>query len=150
MSMTHVPDCVSLLETNELTSPENIKRLSFVYGHKNKTYKLRIPVNLIKDERSPICSAIINEENDITEYVLSLDGPFHNFYMQPLTVRDIIHPALRDSFKVLEVVESNLRIHTHTSLDDKITFHYSHEWPRYNKSLAMETYNLLSYLDLAA
>ena len=44
---------------------------------------------------------------------------------------------------------SDLRVHTYTSLNKSIHFHYGDKWVKYDNDAYNETYNRLNHLDLA-
>ena len=149
VALTHVPDCVSFLETTDLLTSEAVNRLRFVFGHDNKTYNLSVPVHLDKTPRLQVCSATLNEKEDITSHIQALAGPFNNFFMQPLLVEDLVPEFQHEKFELLEIIESDLRYHKYESLKDRVMFHYGHEWPAYNSSERNIVLKKLAFLDLA-
>ncbi len=149
VSIVHVSDCVATLETTNLLSSKTLRYIDFLYGHNAVSYKLRIPVHLSKKMGNPIMSATINELVDITDKVHGMAGPFHNFFMQPLKVKDIIPEKYHDNFRNLEIMTSDLQMHKYYNLNDRIHFHYGLDWAKYDKSAAYRTLGRLEYLDLA-
>ena len=148
VSMAHVSDCVTTLETPDLLSHKLLTNIDILYGNDNKSYKLRIPVNLCKTEAQALFSATLNEHIDLTDHVRSLAGPFHNFFYQPLLVRDLVPPKYHDSFEGLEVMTSDLRIHHYDGLGQRIHFHYGMEWFKYDLDEFDKTCHRLAYIDL--
>lgn len=149
VSIVHVSDCVTTLETKHIMSKKHINKLELLYGYNGISYKLHIPVNLRKDIGKQIFSATVDETYDITEHVKSLAGPFHNFFMQSMQVKDILPSKYHKNFSNLEIICEDLQISTYRSLYDNIHFHQGIDWPRYDTDAAIKTVNKLSYLDLS-
>ncbi len=149
INFMHVSDCVSTLETEELVSSKTINYIDILYGHEEKSYKLRIPIKLCKLQCQGILSATVNGKHDITGYVESLMGPFNNFYMLPLRVHDIIPFKYQKEFENIEIIMEDLTLHNYSNFNSRIHFHYGLEWYKYDQEEYMKTYNNLFYLDLA-
>lgn len=148
VSILHVSDCVTTLETEHIMSSKHLQYIDMLYGYDSVSYKMRIPVVLSKERRKPIFSATINHSTDISDYVKSLAGPFNNFFLQPLKVKDIIPADKHKAFKHLEIMTSDLRMHNYTDLEDRIHFHYDLDWPKYDIDERNKILSRMNYLDL--
>lgn len=149
VSIMHVSDCVTTLETEQLLSQKTLSHIDFLYGYDSVSYKLRIPIILHKKQHSDILSVTVNGEHDITDYVKSMAGPFNNFYLQSLTVQDIVPVQYHGTFENLEVIDGKMHVHHHTTLDQRIHFQYSIDWPKYDDIERNHVLQRLNHLDLA-
>lgn len=140
-------DTRAVTNWNSKTLLTNPIEITYMYNEKKYTTPMHLP-RLSKDQQITILSSELNH-ND-SDYIFTRAGPFHNFFMNPITVRDIIDCPDSDfkQLKVLVLMNNELLTFTYTDLSQQVLFHYGTIWGNYLVSERNQTEHKLEYLDL--
>lgn len=98
-----------------------------------------------------LLTTIYNEEEDVTDYILTTAGPYHNFFMNPILIRDIV-PCSKyefDKLMIMIVMDGELLTLTYDNFDQPVLFHYGLEWGKYLPTLQDKIIKRLEYLNLS-
>jgi hypothetical protein len=115
----------------------------FLLPFRNKTFNISILSASLTDH-------IYEGDDDITAFVLSKAGPFHNFFMNPMVVRDLINCSDDDfeSLSIMYVLNGEILTRTYTDINTPVLFHYGLEWGSYLQTEYSSVRKTLAYLDL--
>jgi hypothetical protein len=91
------------------------------------------------------------DEEDITDFVISRAGPYHNFFMNPVFLKDILPCSSTefDQLTLMCVLNGEIITITYHDYHQQIMIHYGFDWGRYMPAEYNNVRNSLNYLDLS-
>ena len=129
------------------TMLSNPIEITYVYDGKRYTTPMYLP-KLSKDQQVTILSAELNGVD--TDYIFTCAGPYHNFFMNPVLVGDIVNCSKIDfvDLSVMVFMDGELLTFTYTNYDEPVMFHYGVVWGDYLPVERTLVKNRLDYLCL--
>lgn len=129
--------------------------ISYRWNNMNYTTPFFLPFRN-KEQHITILSASLStkmyiDEEDITDYVISRAGPYHNFFMNPIMIKNIV-PCSENEFMALTIMyalNGELLTFTYNKYNKQVMFHYGLDWGNFMPKEYSNVCKSLSYLDLS-
>lgn len=129
--------------------------ISYRWNKVSYTTPFFIPFRNKEQKVSIISASLLTKmyagEEDITDFVISRAGPYHNFFMNPVILKDILPCSASefDELTLMYVLNGELITTTYNDYYQQVIFHYGFDWGSYMPVEYKNVRNSLNYLDLS-